>query len=67
MTDLTTAAEIARIKRILSSGASSITIDGVSTAIDRDSLRRRLRELQAIDADTGNPKPVIQSVYLGGW
>lgn len=67
---MSTATEIARIKRILRSGASSVTVDGVSTAIDREELRRSLRELQALEADEDGvetAKPVIQSVWLGGW
>lgn len=59
--------EIARIKAILSSGAQTVTVDGVTAAVDAQALRRRLRELQAIDGTTGIQKPVIQKVWLGGW
>jgi hypothetical protein len=67
MAEPSTASEIARIKRILSSGASSVSVDGVTTSLDLTELRRRLRELQADDAETGVQRSVIQSVYLGGW
>lgn len=67
MAEPSTAGEIARITRILASGATSISVDGVSTSIDRTELRRRLRELQAKDPITGIQRPVIQSVFLGGW
>ena len=63
----TTAQEIARIRAILSSGAQTITVDGVSAAVDATALRRRLRELLAEDETTGVKRPVIQKVYLGGW
>lgn len=63
---MTTAEEIESLKEILSTGVSSSSVDGVSTAIDLESLRRRLRELQAIQ-ESGRTKPVIQSVFLGGW
>lgn len=63
---MTNAEEIASIKEILSTGVSASAVDGTSTSIDRDSLRRRLRELQAIQ-ESGRVKPAIQSVFLGGW
>lgn len=67
----TTAEEIARIKRILRNGASSITVDGITTAIDREELRRSLKELQALEVDPDTDEevsaPAIKSVWLGGW
>jgi hypothetical protein len=67
MTEPSTAAEISRITRILASGASSISVEGVTTAINQVELRRRLRELQAKDPDTDVQRSVIQRVFLGGW
>ena len=63
----TLAEEKARIKAILSSGAASVAVDGVPVTVDRDALRRRLREIDAVDDVTGVQRPVIQKVWLGGW
>lgn len=63
----TIAEETARIRELLSSGAASITVDGVTTQIDRTELRRRLRELNATDPATGQKRGVIQRPFLGGW
>ncbi len=63
--------EIASIDSVLSSGVSSVTVDGTTTHYDLDSLRRRKRELQhalsKLSAHESMRRPVASSIYLGGF
>ena len=57
-------AKIAEIRATLESGVSSSSIDGISTSIDRESLRRELRRLEAEDDSNRNRRPVAASIDL---
>lgn len=46
-------AAIARIEKLLNSGATKMNVDGQMVEVDPEALRRRLRELQ--ESDTNNP------------
>ena len=59
-------ARIAEIKEILS-GAKSVSVDGLTTTYDTDSLRKELRELQQSDDTQKKKRPVASSIYLGGF
>lgn len=62
MPDNTT--KIAEIRETLESGVSSSSIDGISTSIDRDSLRRELRRLLAEDDSRRGRRPAVASIDL---
>lgn len=60
-------AEIAAIEQILNAGASSVSVDGLSTSYDFDQLRKRLAELKALDDSTinaGNVRPKRATIKL---
>ena len=60
-------AEIAQIETILNSGTRSVSVDGMSTAYDHDSLRKRLAELRALDDSTlaaGKARPKNATIKL---
>lgn len=60
-------AEINALKRILNSGARSITTDGVTTTFaDENSIRRRINELEIEQgASARQGKPRLRSIHLG--
>ena len=58
---------IAEIEALLETGAATNNVDGISTTIDRESLRRELGRLREND-DTARPKrPRAAGIYLGGF
>lgn len=59
--------EIARLKGLLDSGATSITVDGVTTQLDHAFVRKRLREL--IREDDAEPvrRPLASQIDLSGF
>lgn len=50
---------IARIRRLLASGVTSTSIDGVSTTIDPASLRAELSRLEAEDTTQQDRRPRV--------
>jgi len=59
--------EIARIRALLASGVKSVTVDGITTTLDLDSLRRELRRLIATDDALRGSRPVASSIDLSGF
>ena len=59
--------EIARLEALLSTGARSISVDGVSTTLDPESIRQRLRQLKADDDAHRGRRPRITSMDLRGF
>lgn len=60
-------AEIAQIESILNAGASSVSVDGMSTSYNFAELRKRLAELKAEDDATlqaGAVKPRRATIKL---
>jgi len=45
--------EIARLEKLLSSGVTSVTTDGVTTSYDLDVVRSRLAELKRLQSGKG--------------
>ena len=63
MADLST--EITALEMILNSGARSVTIDGVTTTFENaDQLRRRIRELRAVDDTDKGRRPTLARINL---
>jgi len=60
-------AEIERIEELLRSGVKSVTVDGVTTTIDRVALEKQLRRLRAEDDTQRGRRPVAASVDLSGF
>ncbi len=56
--------EIHRIERILASGARSITVDGVTSQVDVQSLRTELRHLKAQTRMYQGHRPVVSKINL---
>ena len=48
--------EIAQLEAILNAGTSDVTVDGVRTTFDLDSVRRRLAELRRKQDATKRPR-----------
>lgn len=59
--------EIAALNALLNSGATTTTVDGQTVTIDPASIRRRIRELQALDENIDVPaRPVVNTLDLSG-
>jgi hypothetical protein len=59
--------ELDEIETKLSSGVSSITVDGTTTQINHEYLRKRANDLRKrIDAEAAR-RPIASSIYLGGF
>jgi hypothetical protein len=58
------AAKIAELRTLLESGVSSSSVDGTSTSIDRESIRREIRRLEAEDDTRRSRRPVSASVDM---
>jgi hypothetical protein len=61
------ATKIASIRALLESGAASISVDGVTTTLDREGLRLELRRLQDEDDTRQSDRPRAAGIYLGGF
>lgn len=48
--------EIARIESALARGAKQITVDGLTVAVDHETMRRRLTELRAEASRARKPR-----------
>ena len=58
-------AEIARLQKLLSSGATTVTVDGQTTTFSEAQIRRRLAELQAADTSTERkPRRRVRGISL---
>jgi hypothetical protein len=57
-------AKIAELRTLLESGVSSSSVDGVSTSIDRESVRKELRRLEQADDTARLKRPVCASIDL---
>lgn len=51
------------LDEILNTGASSVTVDGVTTSFDHDSIRKRKNELLA--EQTPSRRPRVSTINLG--
>lgn len=61
--------EIEAIEAILNSGATSVSVDGMSQTVDLAQLRKRLIELRNTDSDSmsdGRVRPRVVGMTLGG-
>ncbi|MEZ6068278.1 MAG: hypothetical protein R3B90_21765 [Planctomycetaceae bacterium] len=59
---------IADIRALLNSGATTVVVDGQTVQLNHDSLRRRLRELQATDTAAPIKRPRVASIDAStGW
>lgn len=59
--------DLAAIEEQLNSGVTSVTVDGTTTVIDLDHLRKRAADLRA-QIDTENARrPLASTIYLGGF
>lgn len=61
------ATKIATIRALLESGVASVTVDGVTTAVDREALRIELRRLTEEDDTHRTDRPRAAGIYLGGF
>ena len=60
-------AELAHLRALLNSGATSTVVDGQTVAIDPSNIRKRIRELEATDDNTAVPtRPVVSTLDLTG-
>jgi len=60
-------ARIAEIQEILRAGATSVSVDGVTTTYNFNELRKELRDLQQSDDSQKRKRPVASNIYLGGF
>lgn len=60
-------AEIAKIRKILRTGATSASIDGRTVQYDFDELRRQLRELIETDDALQGQRPLVSRIRLGNF
>lgn len=58
---------IEQIEAILRSGAKTVTVDGVTTSFDLESLRRELRLLRGTDDTLRGKRPVAARINLGNF
>ncbi|MBX3444264.1 MAG: hypothetical protein KF774_17815 [Planctomyces sp.] len=62
----TAAERIAILETLLDSGAKTITVDGVVTAIDPDAIRARIAELKEEDPEGQSRRPRLLSIDMSG-
>lgn len=60
-------ARIAELDEILESGARSVSVDGVSTALDLEMIRRERDRLIAADDTRRSDRPTVCGVNLGSF
>ncbi len=60
-------AELAKVEKKISSGVSSVTVDGTKTDYDLEALERRAKQLRAQIAANKAKRPPFFSTYLGGF
>jgi len=60
-------AKITAIQKALESGATTVVIDGVTTVLSPESLRKELRRLMAEDTTQRSRRPVLASIDLSGF
>ena len=65
--DTDNSAKITELETLLQSGANSVNVDGVSVAIDLDSVRKELRRLQAADSIQRRKRPAAATINLAGF
>jgi len=58
---------IAELEAILQSGARSVSVDGVSTQIDLDAIRRERDRLVEADDTRGNERPTVCGINFGNF
>ena len=61
------AAKIAKIRTLLATGAASMTVDGVQTSYNLDSLRKELSRLESEDDTVLVNRPTFASIDLSGF
>ncbi len=59
-------AKIAKIRSLLETGVSSTAVGDVSNSIDRESLRKELRRLEAEDDTLRSKRPPVATIDLSG-
>jgi hypothetical protein len=57
-------AEIAKLEAIQDSGLDQVSVDGVTTKWNRDTVAKRLRSLRAVDDTNANRRPVVARIKL---
>jgi len=65
--DTDNSAKIVELETLLQSGATSVNVDGVSVAINPDSVRIELRRLQAADSIERRKRPAAATINLSGF
>jgi hypothetical protein len=61
------AKELAHLRALLNSGATSVLVDGQNVAIDPAGIRKRIRELEALDDTIDVPtRPPFFTADLSG-
>ncbi len=60
-------AELEAIEKKLSSGVSSITVDGTKTEFNLNILRERAREIRSELNSFKARRPRVSSIHLGGF
>lgn len=58
--------EIAELEAMRNSGATWVSVDGVSTGINQDVIARRLRELRGSDDTQADRRPIAPTIDLSG-
>lgn len=59
-------AEIAKLEKLLDSGAKSVNVDGIQTTFaSATQIRRRIRELQSETDGSKRRKPPVSTINIG--
>lgn len=59
--------ELDQIEAKLSSGVTSVTVDGTTTQINHEYLRKRANDLRKRITAENTRRPAASSIYLGGF
>jgi len=59
--------KIATLQAVLDTGATTMTVDGITVAVDHASIRKRIAALREADPTLNHARPRASKINLGGF
>lgn len=58
--------DIAELEELQKTGATWVSVDGMSVGVNQDAIARRLRQLRESDDNQASKRPVASTIDLSG-